>query len=639
MNIRYVISAAAGILAVTAVNVHGQWPAPSDAVKSNNNNATQPYGQTAVQPQIRLNLENDTDKVHFIRNNTDPYVVTKVYEVKYADIYELRPLIISAVRSKKITQDNTYVEVIRYNNGARFLIISAEADRFGKQESGQGIDEIVKTLDQPKIINSSGIVRYVYFPKYRSAEQLRELVWNVGSTHVYDGIKPIYNMDSFYELQQGQDQVLVEPSLNALFLAIPGWSKKSIDAMLQYYDQPILQAEIKFAVYEIYAENDGKIGADFQSWKNNDGVDLLSAGGRYRSNWASTWAGGIDQNGSNKTQFFNFNPKWNSKYLDFLVSKGKAKVKNSGSVLVKNNETAVINATTRVFYDQYVNNADKALAQYVTAPSGSKVYGTKPAIPALNDYYFSANNNGETIKFAAPATTATSVSAVKISAGGVTRYQLASIGADFYSPGNLGLQTTSDNFTLYKYVGIFNPVTGAYDPTWAAQPWIDDILVAKGPTINTLPSGAFGFVMTVKPQICQDSTNLTVRINNSSLIGWKSNGDPRIANNDEIYTEIMIGNKGNRFVIGGINKEAVVRSVTGVPFLRELPGLGWLFSTESESTKKSQLVVTAEVNTKSIYAQLTEAVSNSIKKVDKGTENAGEKIKWGYDQYLIDKKL
>jgi type II secretory pathway component GspD/PulD (secretin) len=130
-----------------------------------------------------------------------------------------------------------------------------------------------------------------------------------------------------------------------------------------------------------------------------------------------------------------------------------------------------------------------------------------------------------------------------------------------------------------------------------------------------------------------------LRINNSSLIGWKSNGDPRIANNDEIYTEIMVGNKGNRFVIGGINKETVVRSVTGVPFLRELPGLGWLFSTESESTKKSQLVVAVTVNTRSIFAQLTEAGSDSIRKIEKGTENAGEKNKWGYDQYLIDKKL
>ena len=68
MNIKYVISAAAGLLVATVVNVSGQSVVPSEAVKSNNNNATQPYGQTAIQPQIRLNLENDTDKVHFIRN-------------------------------------------------------------------------------------------------------------------------------------------------------------------------------------------------------------------------------------------------------------------------------------------------------------------------------------------------------------------------------------------------------------------------------------------------------------------------------------------------------------------------------------------------------------------------------------------
>ncbi len=642
MNIKYIISAAAGILIAFAANVHGQSLVPSEQVKSNNNNATQPYGQTAIQPQIRLNLENDTDKVHFIRNNTDPYVVTKVYEVKYADIYELRPFVISAVRSKKITQDNTFVEVIRYNNGARYLIVSAEADRFGPQQNGQGIDEIVKTLDQPKLFNASGTTRYLYFPKYRNANELKTLITNVGANTTYNpattGV-PFYAMDSSWELQQGRDVITVEESLNALFLATPAWSKKAIESMLQYYDQPILQAEIKFVLYEIYAENDGKIGADFQDWKNNEGLDLLSAGGRYRSNWASTWAGGIDQNGSNKTQFFNFNPKWNSKYLDFLVSKGKAKVKNSGTVLVKNNETAVINATTRVFYDQYVPNSDKTLAQYVTAPVGSKVYGTKPAVPLLNDYYFKADNNGTAITFALPATIATSVSAVKITAGGVTRYQLASIGADFFSPSDLGLQTTADNFILYKNVGTFNPVTGVTDTNWVAQPWIDDINVAKGPTINTLPSGAFGFVMTVQPQICQDATDLTVTINNSSLIGWKSNGDPRIANSDTINTQIMIGNKGNRFIIGGINKETVVRSVSGVPFLRELPGLGWLFSTESESTKKSQLVVSAVCNIKAIDAIMTEAVSDSIKKIEKGTENAGNKNQWGYDQYLIDKKL
>ena len=70
MKLKYVIPAIAGIMAVTALNLSAQ--------QSDNVNATQPFGQTAIQPQIRLNLENDTDKVHFIRNNTDPFVVTKV---------------------------------------------------------------------------------------------------------------------------------------------------------------------------------------------------------------------------------------------------------------------------------------------------------------------------------------------------------------------------------------------------------------------------------------------------------------------------------------------------------------------------------------------------------------------------------
>ena len=341
-------------------------------------------------------------------------------------------------------------------------------------------------------------------------------------------------------------------------------------------------------------------------------------GGRYRSNWANTFAGGIDQNGANKTQFFNFNPKWNSKYLDFLVSKGHAKVKNSGNVLVKNNEVATINSQTRVFYDQYVDSANKTLSEYFTA--GNQI---SPLVPAIAG--FTATSDNKLITINNPGL-ATSISAVRITLSPSTyRYQLALTGgATFdYNGKSFGEQINADTFSL----------------TAPVVTWTTNIAVGKGPTINTLPSGAFGFVMTISPQICQDSTKLTVTITNSSLIGWKSNGDPRIATNDTITTDVFIGNKGNRFVIGGINKENVVRSVTGIPYLREIPGLGWIFSSESESSKKSQLVVTAEVNTKSIFAQLTEGVSDSIRKIEKGTEGAGEKVQWGFDQYIIDKKL
>ena len=47
-----------------------------------------------------------------------------------------------------------------------------------------------------------------------------------------------------------------------------------IAAILKQYDVPNPEILIKFTVYEIYAENDAKIGADFQAWKNNDGMNL-----------------------------------------------------------------------------------------------------------------------------------------------------------------------------------------------------------------------------------------------------------------------------------------------------------------------------------------------------------------------------
>ena len=106
MKIRNMILNAAGAAAaVAAVSVHAQ--------QSNNVNVTRPYADTQVQPQIRLNLENETEKVHFIRDNSDPYVVTKTYVLKNADPYELRPYVRAAIRSKKLTENNTYVECLQ----------------------------------------------------------------------------------------------------------------------------------------------------------------------------------------------------------------------------------------------------------------------------------------------------------------------------------------------------------------------------------------------------------------------------------------------------------------------------------------------------------------------------------------------
>lgn len=123
--------------------------------------------------------------------------------------------------------------------------------------------------------------------------------------------------------------------------------------MLAKYDVPIPQVRLKIKVVEVTTENDDKMGIDFQSWKNNEGADFFSVGGRMRNNWAALYTGGNMPDrgyGSERTSFYNFNPKWNTRYLDFLVSKGKAKVAYTGEMLIRNNTPALLDRSTQIFY-------------------------------------------------------------------------------------------------------------------------------------------------------------------------------------------------------------------------------------------------------------------------------------------------
>jgi hypothetical protein len=82
----------------------------SAQVRSKNVNPTSPYEKTQVQANILMNLDRDTDQFHFIRDNNDPYVVTKTYVLKNADPYEIRPFVRNDVMANRVMENNTTVE-------------------------------------------------------------------------------------------------------------------------------------------------------------------------------------------------------------------------------------------------------------------------------------------------------------------------------------------------------------------------------------------------------------------------------------------------------------------------------------------------------------------------------------------------
>ena len=498
------------------------------------------YDPTRIEARLVVPVNDATKTVHFVRDNNDPRVVTKTYVLKNVDAYEFRDYLRQMVQSKRVgnatiqqaypgntaaqpvlattaspqltgataqpgytpqTQlgSNTAVECLKFADGTGLLLVSAEDYRFRDQENGIGIDTLVAMLDDPKLgALSYGCQMYIYMPKFVPARNLKPLIENLGM-----------NVNDVTELWQGADIVAYDPDLNWLIFDVSNYSCYNISKMLKRFDVPIPQVRLKIKVYELDSENDDRIGLDFQSWKNNEGVDFFSIGGRYRDNWAAAYGGGWGKHfGSERTSYFNFNPKWNTRYIDLLAAKGAAKVVHTGELLVRNNTSASFSRTTQIFY----------------------IDSSQPA------------------------------------------------------PGS----TTSPDQGLGPYKWLSDIIDRVFTRG-------DDLGVGKGNQQITVKSTGYGFTMTVNnASVNLNETRFNITLDNTSLLGFQSNGTPRITSGNAVELDVSLPHGKDGFVIGGLRKKEVVKSKTGIPWLCEIPYLEYIFGSVSTSVKNTELIVVAQ---------------------------------------------
>jgi hypothetical protein len=594
--------------------------------------------QTQVQTHLRVDVDKETDTIHFISTSNDPDILTKTYVLTHADPYEIRPYLREAVGSERVSGSPAKVECIKYNDGTGVLIVSAEDYRFEKREGQMNIDEIVAMLDQPKITSDEDFSTYVYFPKYWDANSLRQIVANVGANVAAD----------LAELDGGADAFVADAGLNAILFYVAPYSKKNIEKMLELYDTPTAEVDIQYALYEVDTENDAKLGADFQAWKNGEGSRLASLGGRYRDGWNSTWAGGVSKTKSSDTSYVNLSPQWNSRYLDFLMAKGKARTVTRGHLAVANSLTGVITKTTNIFgivdgdpiaagliQNEYMVFNDQAFVTFDVAVGG--LAGGEIRILAFD-------SEGAQVDFA--TNFVGKVAMARIGDGSVTTYSL--------NINNKTLFFRKEGKDIGRNARCFALVVQSWDAVAAA--WVDvdawdtannidvprdvqrnvEALATNSP-VTDLPG--YGFRMEVTPTIGAKSTLLRLMLQNDSLVGFEDNGAPRITDASTVETQVMLNNDGKTFFIGGMEKLTVVKSVSKVPYLGDIPVIGWALSSESETTKKAQLVMVMNV-TPVVPEQTIPAGSiGDIMKVKAATAEAGTMNNYqnyGFDQFLLD---
>ncbi|MFA6715573.1 MAG: hypothetical protein WC082_06175 [Victivallales bacterium] len=595
--------------------------------RGQNTNSSRPYLNTLVLARLNVDIDEKTERVNFIRDNADPYVITKVYKLKHVNPYTIRDYILAAVEARRVAENNTYVTGIVYNNGEKFIIVSAEDYRFTDTQNGLGLDTIIKNIDQPRMQASSGSKRYMYWPMYRSALELKDMITNVGAN--------TKSNPEEIELQQGKDKINVDQGLNSLFFYTPLYTIKNIRYMMAQYDVPLPEVRLSYKVYEIFAENDTDIGADFLAWKNNDGADLFNAGLKYRSNWGGTFGAGLEKSGSNNTKFFNFNPKWNSRYLDFLASTSKAKILTKGMLSVRNRQSGYITKQSSIFnVERLDETAGTAITQATYSATGSFTYGT--GFTDGDDYkLYAYTSTGVRIDMKTKDDCTLGVLEVNPGNSGTTSYIMTITGDNSFINENgvdYGKNVTVFGFKLQKKVYTeFDKSEWVWETVNPVQSTTEE----KN-TKFALKSGAYGFHIAVNPIVTRRATVLDIAMTNVSLIGWTSDGTPRVSKDNVIETKVHIGNNRQEFVIGGLRKREVVRSVTGVPILSKLPIIGYLFSTESESTKRSQIVLVCQAESSFPNTSMPMDVSSDVYKAELKLKEAGDKNKYFFGQWIMD---
>jgi type IV pilus assembly protein PilQ len=95
----------------------------------------------------------------------------------------------------------------------------------------------------------------------------------------------------------------------------------------------------------------------------------------------------------------------------------------------------------------------------------------------------------------------------------------------------------------------------------------------------------------VTPQITKEGTvSMMVKVENNSPNFVNRVGDVPPINTQRAQTQIMVGDGGTA-VIGGIFKINDAVTETGVPGLRRIPGLGWLFKSKTINRENAELLI------------------------------------------------
>lgn len=121
---------------------------------------------------------------------------------------------------------------------------------------------------------------------------------------------------------------------------------------------------------------------------------------------------------------------------------------------------------------------------------------------------------------------------------------------------------------------------------------IQQAATTTGPALATFENISATLNLTVTPQVTNDGAiSMQINLAKSSFGTRPSDDAPPNMNSRNITTNVLVDN-GSTVVIGGLYQTDSLDTISGIPFLKDLPLIGWLFRTpKSNVTQKNELII------------------------------------------------
>lgn len=408
----------------------------------------------------------------------------------------------------------------------------------------------------------------------------------------WDGAQDIYykaqhrdaaDVDLIASRFGGDDAVsVIDTTNNAVRRYDEEYRNKEYAKAAEMVDIPANQVLLDVKMYEVAANNDTKLGLDYVNWRNGPGRNLFQfvytafdADQRAKA-LTSVFDPFLDARSAGPddtrrvldsalvTQYQSVNYLLTSNYVDFLQSRGKARVVASQQILAVSSRPATITAERRVL--AIVNNENDL----------DTVEPDRDTLVVVRE------NNGNEV--------------------------------DVFSPGGARGRVIAD-----------------------AGDAPDEVAVEDSRRrVNVRNAGVATTELTVTPFVGLESMELDLELEIDDVNGVAPSGLP-IINKRVVSTTVRLLD-GQPYVIAGIKRSTISKNSGKVPFLGDIPVIGYAFGGETNLKRENRVVITITphfiLSTQKSIAKAPE-VETLKAIVDGRAPLATPESTPGYDQWLL----